>query len=87
MASYVLWAKDHYQLSADQISTELVFLKTGATKPYAFFEEQLYEVQDMIPREFAAMNASFEYGDFPANPSQRECLSCKFAEVCPDCKR
>jgi len=30
------------------------------------------------------MNASYEYADFPARPSQRECLSCKFAEVCPE---
>jgi CRISPR/Cas system-associated exonuclease Cas4 (RecB family) len=84
MAAYVLWAKEYYKMSADEISTELVFLKTGATKPYAFFKEQLHDVQEMIPREFAAMNASYEYRDFPARPSQRECLSCKFAEVCPD---
>ncbi|MFA6226592.1 MAG: PD-(D/E)XK nuclease family protein [Methanoregula sp.] len=84
MASYVLWARDYYKKSADEIRTELVFLKTGATKPYAFYEEQLCEAQELIPREFAMMNASYEYGDFPARPSQRECLSCKFAEVCPD---
>ena len=86
MAAYVLWAQEYYTMSADEISTELVFLKTGATKPYRFFDEQLHEVQEMIPREFAAMNASYEYGDFPARPSQRECLSCKFAEVCPEAK-
>ena len=73
-------------MSADEISTELVFLKTGATKPYRFFEEQLREVQDMIPREFAMMNASYEYDDFPTRPSQRECLSCKFAMVCSERK-
>jgi CRISPR/Cas system-associated exonuclease Cas4 (RecB family) len=84
MAAYVLWAKEYYAMNVDHIGTELVFLKTGATKPYAFFEEQLRELQEMIPREFAAMNASYEYGDFPARPSQRECLSCKFAEVCPE---
>jgi CRISPR/Cas system-associated exonuclease Cas4 (RecB family) len=84
MAAYVLWAKEYYKLSADSISTELVFLKTGATKPYAFFEEQLCEVEEMISREFAVMNASYEYGDFPARPTQRECLSCRFAEVCPE---
>lgn len=84
MAAYVLWAKEYYEMSADEIATELVFLKTGATKPYAFFEEQLCDIQEMIPKEFAAMNASYEYGDFPARPSQRECLSCKFADVCPD---
>jgi len=71
-------------MSADEISTELVFLKTGTTKPYAFFDEQLREVQEMISQEFASMNASYEYGDFPARPSQRECLSCRFAEVCPE---
>jgi CRISPR/Cas system-associated exonuclease Cas4 (RecB family) len=80
----VLWAKEYYKISADKIGTELVFLKTGATKPYTFFEEQLRGVQEMIPREFAAMNASYEYGEFPARPSQRECISCKFAEVCPE---
>ena len=83
MAAYVLWARDHYLKSADDIRTELVFLKTGATKPYAFFKNQLNEVQERISREFAMMNASYEYGDFPARPLQRECLSCKFAEVCP----
>ena len=86
MAAYVLWAKEYYTMNADEISTELVFLKTGATKPYRFFEEQLHAVQEMIPREFAAMNVSYEYWDFPARPSQRECLSCKFAEVCPEVK-
>ncbi len=38
----------------------------------------------MIPLEFAAMNVSYEYGDFPAWPSQRELLSCKFAGFCPE---
>jgi CRISPR/Cas system-associated exonuclease Cas4 (RecB family) len=84
MAAYVLWAKEFYNKSADEIATELVFLKTGATKPFAFFEDQLREVREQIAREFAAMNASYEYGDFPARPAQRECMSCKFAEVCPE---
>ena len=32
MAAYVLWAVEYYRMSVDAISTELVFLKTGATK-------------------------------------------------------
>jgi hypothetical protein len=84
MAAYVLWAMQYYRKSPDDIRTELVFLKTGATKSFSFFWEQVFAVQEMIPKEFAAMNASYEYGDFPAQPSQRECLSCKFAEVCTD---
>jgi hypothetical protein len=64
--------------------TELVFLKTGASKPYAFFDEQLCDVQEMILKEFVIMNASYEYADFPVKPSQRDCTSCKFAEVCTD---
>jgi len=84
MAAYVLWAKEFYNKSADDIGTELVFLKTGATKSYAFYEEQLQDVRERIAREFAEMNASYEYGDFPARPFARECLSCKFAEVCPE---
>jgi hypothetical protein len=84
MASYVLWAMQYYRMRPDDIGTELVFLKTGGTKKFAFFWEQLFEIQQMIPKEFAEMNASYEYGDFPAKPSQRECLSCKFAEVCPE---
>ncbi len=84
MKVYVLWAMQYYRMRPDDIRTELVFLKTGKVKPYSFFWEQLSELQEMIPKEFAAMNASYEYADFPARPSQRECLSCKFAEVCPD---
>lgn len=84
MAAYVLWATEFYKRSADEIKTELVFLKTGAIKPYAFYEEELRDMQEMIRREFSAMNASYEYGDFPARPSKRECTSCKFAEVCPE---
>jgi hypothetical protein len=84
MAAYVLWAMQYYRKSPDDIRTELVFLKTGATKPYSFFWEQLSEIQEKIPREFAEMNAGYEYRDFLAKPAQRECLSCKFAGVCPD---
>ncbi|MFA5237812.1 MAG: PD-(D/E)XK nuclease family protein [Methanoregula sp.] len=84
MAAYVLWAEEFYNLGPDEIGTELVFLKTGATRPYAFYEEQLRDVRVQIVREFAAMNASYEFSDFPARPFMRECLSCKFAEVCPE---
>ncbi|HNX17512.1 MAG TPA: PD-(D/E)XK nuclease family protein [Methanoregula sp.] len=84
MAAYVLWAQEYYRKTADEIKTELVFLKTGAIKPYAFYEEQLRDMQEMIRREHATMNTSYEYGDFPARPSARECLSCKFASVCPE---
>lgn len=84
MAAYVLWATEFYKMSADEIGTELVFLKTGATKPYAFYEEQLEDTGAKIAEEFAAMNASYEFGDFPARPAQRECVSCRFAEVCPE---
>jgi RecB family exonuclease len=82
MAAYVLWAMQYYRMRPDDIRTELVFLKTGKVKPYSFFWEQLFEIQEMIPKEFAKMNASHEYEDFPARPSQRECLGCRFAEVC-----
>jgi len=57
MAAYVLWTQEFYTKSADEISTELIFLKTGATKPYAFYENQLLNVQVMIPQGFTAMNA------------------------------
>ncbi|MDD5142397.1 PD-(D/E)XK nuclease family protein [Methanoregula sp.] len=84
MAAYVLWARNHYLKSADEIATELVFLKTGRVKPYSFYPEELQDKEELIQGEFAAMNASYEYENFPASPSARECMSCKFAEVCPD---
>jgi hypothetical protein len=84
MAAYVLWARDHYLKSADEIGTELVFLKTGFVRPYSFYPEELVDKEALIRDEFAAMNASYEFGDFPANPSARECMSCRFLEVCSD---
>ncbi|MFY9982962.1 MAG: PD-(D/E)XK nuclease family protein [Methanoregula sp.] len=84
MAAYVLWAMQYYKLGPDMIKSELVFLKTEETKTYPFFVERLCEIQEMITREFSTMNASYEFPDFPARPSQRECMSCKFAKVCPE---
>jgi len=86
MAAYVLWAMEYYQKSRDEIKSELVFLKTGEKKPYDFSEEKLREVQNIITRDFEAMNASYEYEDFPPNPFPKECLSCRFAKICPDLK-
>ena len=73
-------AKEFYNRSADEIGTELVFIRTGATKPYAFYKEQLRDVREQIAREFAAMNASYEFRGFTARPFPRECMSCKFAK-------
>jgi len=84
MATYVIWAMQYYQKRPDEIKSELVFLKSGETKSYPFFEERLHEVQDMITMDFDAMNASYEYEDFPARPVLRVCLSCRFARVCPE---
>ncbi|MDO8871598.1 MAG: hypothetical protein Q7V05_02565 [Methanoregula sp.] len=38
MAAYVLWAKEYNKKSADEISTELVFLKTGDGEDLCFTE-------------------------------------------------
>ncbi len=84
MAGYVLWAMEYYQKSRDEIKSEIVFLKTGEKKRYDFSEEKLREVQNIIIRDFEVMNASYEYEDFPASPHPRECLSCRFAKVCPE---
>jgi len=32
--------------------------------------------------EFTGMNSSIECGNFPPNPYQQECVSCKFNEIC-----
>ena len=64
MAAYVLWAMQYYNKGPDEIKSELVFLKTGETKPYPFFEEQLCEIQETIKTDFEAMNVSYEYAGF-----------------------
>ena len=84
MAAYVLWAIQYYQKSPDEIKSELVFLKSGEKKPYPFFKEQLSEVKETIKTDFKEMNASYGFFDFPPKPALRECLSCRFAMVCPD---
>ena len=84
MAAYVIWAMQYFQKSPDEIKSELVFLKTGEKKPFAFFEEQLYDVKETIKTDFAAMNQNYDFEDFLPNPSPRECMSCRFVSVCPD---
>ena len=58
MAAYVLWAREYYKMNTDEISTELVFLKTGATKPYAFSMNSYASCGDNPPVNLKAMNAS-----------------------------
>jgi CRISPR/Cas system-associated exonuclease Cas4 (RecB family) len=84
MATYVIWAVLYYQKSPEEIESEIVFLKTGEKKPYPFFDERLREVQYMITTEYKAMNASYEYEDYPVTPHPRECLSCRFMRVCSE---
>ncbi len=86
MASYVIWAMQHYRRGADEIMSELVFLNSGERKPFPFFEERLLEVQELIENDFKNMNASYELDDFPPRPHLRECISCKFGKFCPESK-
>lgn len=87
IASYVIWAMQHFGKSPDEIRSELVYLKTGETRPFVFFREHLLDIEEKIKADFALMNASYEYGDFPARPRQAECMSCPFGGVCPDSGR
>lgn len=83
MAAYVLWGMEYYQKKPDEIKAEAVFLKTGKKRQYPFFEERLAEVREVIKRDYSAMNASYGIEDFPPRPIPRECISCRFATVCP----
>ncbi|KUG15525.1 hypothetical protein ASZ90_014805 [hydrocarbon metagenome] len=84
MATYVLWALQYYDKSLNEIESELIFLKTGEKKQFSFSEEQLQEIREIIKTESKEMNASYEYEDFPPMPFPRECLSCRYARVCPE---
>ena len=85
MAAYVLWGMEYYKKKPDEITGEMVFLKTGKKRPYPFFGEQLVEAREIIRRDFFSMNASYEIDDFPPRPIPRECISCRFARICPAC--
>jgi CRISPR/Cas system-associated exonuclease Cas4 (RecB family) len=87
MAAYVIWAVQYYQKSPDNIKSELVFLKTGEKKPYFFIDERLHEATETIKTDFEAMNATYEYDDYPPSPHLRECLSCRFARICSEANR
>jgi len=41
-------------------------------------------VQETIETDFEAMNASYKYEALQPSPHPRECLSCRFAKVCPE---
>jgi len=74
----------YYDKSLNEIESELIFLKTKEKKQYYFSEQRLHEVREIIKSEFKEMNASYEYEDFPPMPFPRECLSCRYARICPE---
>ena len=80
MAAYVIWAVQYYQKSLEEIKSDLVFLKTGEKKPYFFIDERLHESTETIKTDFEAMNATYEYDDYPPSPHLRECLSLPICE-------
>jgi len=86
MSTYVLWALQYYLKSLKEIESELIFLKNGEKKQYSISEQWLNEVREIIKSEFNEMNASYEYEDFPPIPFPRECLSCRYARVCPEAR-
>jgi len=85
LGAYVLFAMYKYNKDPENIFSEIIYLgSSGKPRPYKFSSDQLDEVKEIVVSDFERMNASYEMESFPADPSQKKCLNCQFASVCPD---
>lgn len=83
IGAYVLWAMQYYDLQPQQIKSELIYLTTGRVRPYQFSLDDLTKIEKSIVSDFEEMNKSYEIDYFDPYPDARNCLSCRFATVCP----
>lgn len=86
IATYVLWAKEKFQLSSSAIHSELVYLSTGNMRSYNFNDDELEKIKSSIIDDFRRMNDSYEMQTYISTPSQKNCNSCRFATICCDSK-
>jgi radical SAM protein with 4Fe4S-binding SPASM domain len=82
IATYVLWAIYHYNLKPEEIRSELIYLSSGKSKAFEFNCEQLEDTREFIQDNFALLNKTYEYDDFPPQSTQKNCKNCNFASIC-----
>ena len=83
MGCYVLWAMGYYGKQPEGIRSELVYLSSGQRVPFSFSMVQLRDIENVIKRDFAEMNRTYDIDGFPPNPRPWQCSGCNFSTVCP----
>lgn len=86
IATYVLWAKDKYEMNPTEINSELVYLSTGNMRSYKFGADDLERFQKYIIEDFKKMNETYDFQFYPPNASVKNCNSCRFSRMCNDTK-
>ena len=64
IASYVLWAIQKYGIELNQITCQLVYLKTAKIHEYTFSNTKLEEIKKQILEDFAEINKTFDINYF-----------------------
>jgi ATP-dependent DNA helicase RecQ len=82
IASYVLWATQKYGVELNQITCQLVYLKTAKIHEYTFSNTKLEEIKKQISGDFAEFNKTFDINYFFPSQSPHKCIKCRFSTVC-----
>ena len=82
IGGYALYAKEKYGKEPDMISSELVYLTSGAIRPFSFSAEKLKEIKNKIKTDYNEMNSSYDINSFEPNPGKWRCPGCNFASIC-----
>lgn len=86
IATYVLWAKEKFNLMPSEIHSELVYLTTGNMRSFNFSCDDLEKIKFSITEDFRRMNEDLEPKSYISNPSLKNCNSCRFSTICCDSK-
>ncbi len=82
IASYILWAIQTYGVELNQISCQLVYLKTAKIQKYNFSSERLKEIEKQILKDFEEINKTFDINYFLPSQSPHMCIKCRFSRIC-----
>lgn len=86
LATYILWAMSKFHVDVGSVRGEIRYLKDPSGKPMLVQADrtQLQRLKDTIASGSRMMLSVASAADFPSTPSDKACVQCQFATICPD---
>lgn len=86
IGTYILGTMIKNAVSAEAVSGELIYLRSGKIFPTFRTDEQIQELRSSIIKRGKIMLSVRDEKDLPASPGKYRCRDCQFATICDEGK-